>query len=212
MAALAAFLASSFRNDPWWLLALYLLGTAFVTLIVLSLFVAAWRHLGGPARQGTITNVPNLAFEHNTIFRGNWSWNGLEDPQVCYVRNRQLNIDEGAKGVIARIEFSRLEPKTTFTLTEATWLPINDQGPITSSSVRSSVDLAGNEMQPFVVLIKQKNGALWAYKGDAPIGICDTGIWTLTITLIPTNGKILKGSIDLTVTRDKVFKWGELRS
>lgn len=50
-----------------------------------------------------------------------------------------------------------------------------------------------------------------SWQDKLPVGDCDVGIWTVKIDVISTNAPTLKGCVDLTVTRDKEFRWGPLK-
>jgi hypothetical protein len=151
---------------------------------------------------------PKLQFG-SYVYAGDVSSEGWQKPQVLDVKNIQTATSNVARNVVARLTYTHAAG-STFTLTEASWIAKSNDGSLVTTSLRSSVDLAGDESQPFIFLQVQSDGSLWVYKNlTNPVGHCDIGHWTVSVKITADNADQLEGTIGFTVLPGNTFRYDQ---
>mgnify|MGYP000882883721 FL=1 len=162
---------------------------------------------------------PRLEYEGIVGAEGGYENSALGHPQLVRIRNSQVAVENAAKDVSARIEYHHADG-TMFTVTEAAWLAKDDVADgVVVEGIRSSVSIAGNEQQGFVLMQIDKDRKCWASRHmSQAVGLLDVGKWTADITVSSSTCRGLAGTIGFTILPDKrlvydqpAFRQAELR-
>jgi hypothetical protein len=129
-------------------------------------------------------------------------------PSVIEVRNSCTGVPPVAEDVIAQVEFSNRATHQHFTIPSATWWETKNVGAAVISGWRSSTSLEAGESQCFVLYVTaNSNGALWLYRGEAPLAVLDYGDWIVTLRLSSANATGFEGKIRLSWNAHTGLTW-----
>jgi hypothetical protein len=151
---------------------------------------------------------PPSPSEHNPILAyveihnlGGWSVVGVGDctPQFFRVKNVQVDVENTANNVTARIEY-RHASGDFFSLPEALWVVRRTSGKDISQSYAKRVFLAGNEEQSFVLFLADTGGPLVVSEDfQSPLRQLQVGKWTARVTVTADNCTPLEGEVGFTL-------------
>jgi hypothetical protein len=198
-----AFCIAHFWLSTFVILAAYCIGVVIVAY--LSIWFTFGPVVSKPTAQELSNGGPVLRFAQ--IYTANWQPQGFKPPTVLEVKNAQTNIPNVARNVTARIQFKGPDD-SQFTVVQAAWVWAKHVGSRHHEGIRGSVDLEGNESQPFVLLMTTEQGRHLVQDNGFPVGNIVTGEWEANVSIVSDNAPTLEDTIEFTVLPDNAIRWG----
>jgi len=207
LVSLALAIGSLLKGLPWPIAALVALAAFTLVSVVWRVFVPKAvpaqgqapppRFSTGPPQSGDTRRVPILKFE---------CWHAdnhaprlhLGTPSFVRVRNVQTAIKNSADDVIAHVEYENVAG-TRFTVTQAAWWEVRDDGKYIGRGWVSRPSLRGNEAQSFVLFVSSENRVFVTQNLLEPLGMLEEGHWEARIKVTANNAVGFRGTLGFTV-------------